>query len=266
MKIVLVAQRAELRNHIRDHFVPQGSEIIQYWNPIKAMDNIDEIEPDLVLFSALDFPRHWKPFLVFLRGSRDRDSTVFVLLKGDNFPYEEASKAHHLGANGIVHEDLGNSREIARLKELVARYKDVLEARRERRYIPGPLDRIELMFAHPDTLRMITGVLLDISPSGARFQPDTVEYVADLTPGASLPACSLRAGEKLYQVDTLVVRNGENLHLYFKDVDEETRNNLAAYLSDHLSREVQGAIRDQEGHSRRTGAEPEKSAAPIHKT
>jgi len=31
------------------------------------MDNISEIQPELVLFSAEDYPRHWKIFLKVLR-------------------------------------------------------------------------------------------------------------------------------------------------------------------------------------------------------
>jgi len=256
MKIVLVAERNELRNLVRDHFVPQGSEIIQYWSPIKAMDNIDEIEPDLVLFSALDFPRHWKPFLVYLRNSRDRDSTVFVLLKGDNFPFEEASKAHHLGANGIVHEDLENKREINRLKELVSRYKDILEARRERRYIPGPVDRIAFLFAHPETLRMITGTVEDISAGGLRMLPDVPEFVADLTPGTVLPGCSLRGGEAIYSVDAMIIRNDRYLHVFFKSLPESDRSLVARYLSEHISRELTDAA-----HSR--SSRKEEQSAPA---
>jgi len=245
VKIVLVAQRSELKDHIREYFASQGSEIIQYLNPIKAMDNIDEIEPDLVLFSALDFPRHWKPFLVYLRSSRDRDSTVFVLLKGDNFPFEEASKAHHLGANGIVHEDLENRREIGRLKDLVSRYKDIMEARRERRYIPGPDDRIAFLFSHPDTLRMITGTVEDISGGGLKLEPDVPEFVADIMPGTLLPVCSLRVGDQIYSVNSMVIRNDGNVHIFFNALPETDRASITRYLSDHVTRELHTAARSR---------------------
>lgn len=241
MKIVVIAERPEIKDHIRSHFGAQGSEIIQYWNPIKAMDNIDEIEPDLVLFSALDFPRHWKPFLVFLRSSRGRDSTVFVLLKGDNFPFEEASKAHHLGANGIVHEDLENRKELNRLKDLVSRYKDVLESRKEKRHVPDDADRIAFMFAHPDTLRMVTGTVGDISTTGIRFTANVPDYVVDLGPGTSLPACSLRVGDEVISIDCMVVRNERSLHLFFKEMDNANRTLLAAYLDRHGNRALEKA-------------------------
>ena len=44
MKILLVSERDELKSYIRRNFMPRGAEIIQYYNPIKAMDNLDELE------------------------------------------------------------------------------------------------------------------------------------------------------------------------------------------------------------------------------
>jgi len=41
MKILLVSERDELREFIKRNFIPRGAEIIQYYNPIKAMDNLD---------------------------------------------------------------------------------------------------------------------------------------------------------------------------------------------------------------------------------
>ena len=72
MKILLVSERDELRDHIRRNFMPRGAEIIQYYNPIKAMDNLDEVDPEVVLFSAQDFPRHWKPFLCYCPSSKEQ--------------------------------------------------------------------------------------------------------------------------------------------------------------------------------------------------
>src|SRR6056297_1331296 len=142
MKILLVSERDELKGYIRRNFMPRGAEIIQYYNPIKAMDNLDEIDPDVVLFSAQDFPRHWKPFLIFLRDSRAREQCVFVVLTGGEFDHEEADKAQALQVNGIVDERLQDRRELARLKDLVNRYRDIGDARGERRLVPTQTDRV----------------------------------------------------------------------------------------------------------------------------
>ena len=67
MKLLLVLSSDETYNHI-SHFVkPLGFELIRYNHILKAMDNIDEIEPAAIIISARDFPRHWKIMVQFVR-------------------------------------------------------------------------------------------------------------------------------------------------------------------------------------------------------
>ena len=57
MKILLVSERDELHEFIKRNFIPRGAEIIQYYNPIKAMDNLDEVDPEILeAFSKLGIP------------------------------------------------------------------------------------------------------------------------------------------------------------------------------------------------------------------
>lgn len=240
MKIVLVSERESLRKHITTHFHPQGLEIIQYWNPIKAMDNLEEIDPDVVLFSAKDFPRHWKPFLTFLRSIRDRDQVVFVVLKGDDFDAEEASKAQHIGANGLVHENLEDRSELGRLREIVVRYKDINEVRKEKRYVPDENDRVGFLFCHPVTLQAVSGAVDDISNYGLRFRPEQPELVQDIQPGTRVPGCSLRIGDEILSLSCEVVRNDQALSLSFAGLNEEEEERIGRYLRQHINRELEG--------------------------
>ncbi|MFW5802131.1 MAG: hypothetical protein ACOCVC_08850, partial [Spirochaeta sp.] len=41
--------------------------ILHYGDPLKAMDNLQELKPNILIVSAHDFPRHWKPLHVLLR-------------------------------------------------------------------------------------------------------------------------------------------------------------------------------------------------------
>lgn len=239
MKIILVSERESLREHITTHFHPQGLEIIQYWNPIKGMDNLEEIDPDVVLFSSNDFPRHWKPFLNFLRTIRNRDETVFVVLKGDDFDAEEATKAQHLGANGIVHENLEDRQELGRLREIVARYKEIDEVRKEKRYVPDQNDRVGFLFCHPITLQAVAGSIDDISNFGLRFQPEQPELVQDIESRTRVPGCSLRIGEEILTLTCEVVRNEQALSLQFVGLSSETEDRIGRYLKQHISRELE---------------------------
>ena len=59
MKLLVVAQREDLKNLIAYHLKPLGFEIVYYSDPVKLIDNVDELDPDMILFNAVDFPRHW---------------------------------------------------------------------------------------------------------------------------------------------------------------------------------------------------------------
>ncbi|MDR1588437.1 MAG: hypothetical protein LBS57_13370, partial [Treponema sp.] len=50
---------AEGRGIAGDNQLSIPIEIIHYSQALKAMDNIEEINPDAIIISACDFPRHW---------------------------------------------------------------------------------------------------------------------------------------------------------------------------------------------------------------
>ncbi|MGL4986391.1 MAG: hypothetical protein ACRC5H_04540 [Treponemataceae bacterium] len=43
----------------------EGS-LINYTSPIKLLDNFDEIQPEVIIINAQEFPRHWKVIVQFL--------------------------------------------------------------------------------------------------------------------------------------------------------------------------------------------------------
>lgn len=253
MRIILVAEREELGKHIRHHFHPQGTELIQYANPIKAMDNIDEIDPDVVLFSAVDYPRHWKTFLNFLRGTSSRERVVFVLLTRDDLSYEEASKAQHLGVNGIVGENLEDRRELGRLRELVARYKEVIESRQDKRYVPGEAETVTFTFSHPTTLQAVLGSVEDISATGLRFRPDSTAAIQDLEPDARLEICTLRVGRDFVSPVCRIVRNRGSIGLKFEALQDSDREAINSYLMNRTQRELERRYHSNQTESARYG-------------
>ncbi|MFP4385109.1 MAG: PilZ domain-containing protein [Spirochaetia bacterium] len=238
MKILLIAEREMLRDYINLHFRPHGSEIIQYWNPIKAMDNLEEVSPDLVLFSAQDYPRHWKPFLTFLRNEISKNETVFILLKGDNLTLEEASKANHLGVNGIVHENLDDAEELIRLKKLVERYKDIAEDRRSDRIVPTKVDRITFSYFRVDDLTLVTGTVRDISSGGVSFEPIDPAATTGMETGRLFRGCTLRVGEKLLSIDCKLVKNNRQQHFMFSNLSKDDLDDIKSYLEQHTIRQI----------------------------
>lgn len=83
MKAMLVIEKDSIKHKVVEHLAPQGFVFIHYTNPLKAMDNIDEVAPEIVLFSAADYPRHWKPFLQLFRQGSDAEENPLSFFGGN---------------------------------------------------------------------------------------------------------------------------------------------------------------------------------------
>jgi hypothetical protein len=203
------------------------------------MDNVEEIDPDLVIFSAEDFPRHWKPFIRILRAVRSKEDSVFVLLRGPSFPSEEASKATALGVNGIVSSNLAEEEHIRNLEDIFNRYNIVDDSRIDRR-IPGKYAKeIDFAFTHPDEDSLVTGIITDISLGGLSIDPDTPHITASIPEGTILDECSLSIYEEVFTVRTKLIRNNRLMAFTFLDLQEEPRAALVEYL-DRLKTHMRG--------------------------
>ncbi len=242
MKALLLVENDRIAEIIRFYLRPLGFEVLRYRNPVKAIDNLDEIEPDAVVISARDFPRHWKIVAQAIRAVRDKTECVIVLLKGELFPFEEAAKAAHLGINGVVKDDLDDRREQGHFQRLLKRYVTVEESRASDRIAPSPWDRLDFMFAHPKTLVPVGGRLETVSSSGLSFIPDSAALVADLEAGEEIDDCSMRVGDRILSLSCKIVRADRVLGLSISRIDEIDRKTLEDYLASCPEREMRAIM------------------------
>ncbi len=248
MKALLLIESDRIAEIARFYLRPLGFETIRYRNPVKAIDNLEELAPDAVIVSARDFPRHWKVIAEVLRSERGKEDCVIVLLKGDSFPLEEAAKAVHIGVNGVVKDDLDDRREQGRFQALLKRYKAIDEERAADRIQPSAWDRLDFMFAHPSSLVPISGRLETISPTGLSFVPDLPALVADIAREELIEDCSMRVGDRILGLSCRVVRAGRVLGLEIDGIEEEDRQALAEYVATCPEREMK-AILDRGGQA-----------------
>jgi hypothetical protein len=243
MIALLIIESDKIGDLVTIYLKPLGFDVVRYTNPLKALDNLDEIHPHVIVCSAQDFPRHWKPIIQVLREKRSKEDAVFILLKGQEFSFDEASKALHLGVNGAVREDLEDPRERSRFQKLIARYIGLDDQRRTDRYIPVPGDRLAFMFTHPGNSCLVMGKIEDISESGMNFKPDNRETTADLETGITLRECSLRIGESIITLNCSVARNNLLLGLRFLDFRGANKALLGAYLRSIPERHLEAAMK-----------------------
>jgi hypothetical protein len=232
MKLLLILGSDETDELISLYVKPLGFELIRYRHVLKAMDNVEEIDPTAIIISARDFPRHWKILVQFVRSQRSKDECPIVILRGENFPLEESSKAFFLGVSGIVAESLETPEEIDRLQAILGRYIPLEERRKSRRFYSGVWNHFGFLIFNPHTGVIVPGEIKNLSATGLSFLPLNPSMTKDITLNMELPECSLRTGGDILSPVCRLVRTGRIISLEFISFPENERETLEKYLEE----------------------------------
>lgn len=233
MKILLVSDSLHSRSYLERELAVQVADVIQYDNPIKAMDNLDEIRPQLVLFSATDYPRHWKPFTRYLRTTFARRETVLALLAPDSFSVDDVAAAEHLDVNAILSNDLSERRTLERIRAIATHYHQARDLRRSARLMPDPQDRVRFAATNPYTVELITGRVLDISSGGLRVAPEGT--IASLDADAAAMTSVLRIGASIYPMTVRVIRNEETLAVEYESLSIDADHAIRTFIEERAT-------------------------------
>ncbi|MDR3311981.1 MAG: hypothetical protein LBS64_02470, partial [Spirochaetaceae bacterium] len=130
----------------------------------KALDNVDEIAPDVVCLSARDFPRHWKFFARYLASPVVQPHPQVILLTGSLFSDEDADQAGTLGITRIIDEAALIAGEYGSLDNFL---EDGIGD-------TGDFGHTACMFIDPAGGGLVTGEVESRTRTSLRFQPDQV--------------------------------------------------------------------------------------------
>ena len=230
MKLLLVLGSDETHKLITHYVKPLGFELIRYSYVQKAMDNIDEIDPQGIIISAKDFPRHWKIMVQFVRYERPREACPIIILKGDNFSLEEASKASFIGVSGIIPEILDKPSEVDRLQGILSRFLPVEEKRRVHRFHAEQWQHFGFVFIHPVNNSLITGEVKTISAGGLSFLPYNASLINYIPLYSEIGECSLRAGDSILSPICRLARTGRIISMEFIFFPEGELDTLTSYI------------------------------------
>ncbi len=170
--------------------------------------------------------------------------TGYAILNGtsDNFEVEEAAKAAHLGANGIVGADLADKKELYRLEELFRRYRPVEDKRTVTRVVPSAEEALVFAFTHPVRRSLVAGKIREISIQGASFKPAPGSVVSDLEAGCRVPVCSLKLADGIVDLSARVTRNRAEMGFQFLDFETDGRSRLLAWIEARSQRALKNAV------------------------
>lgn len=101
MKVVLIAESEDTINEYSAFLEEAGADVITYRWFLKALDNLTEIQPHIIIVSALDFPRHWKTIFTHIEAGAFKNQPLVYLITDPSFTASEKKKAMYLGAQDI---------------------------------------------------------------------------------------------------------------------------------------------------------------------
>lgn len=97
--IALIISDSKHETALLETYIKQiGYDTITYNWFMKALDNLEEISPSLIVLNAVDYPRHWKVLAQYIK---DSFSTKIVLYVQD-ITEEEQKKAEYLNVLGYI--------------------------------------------------------------------------------------------------------------------------------------------------------------------
>jgi len=304
MKVLIVAESEKTVSSLKTLFKKQGSyETITYRLLIKAMDNIEEISPTIIVISAVDYPRHWKIFMQYVNAVYTSLVCDVVLIIDTRFDKTEKDKAEALGVwktlsesklnkfvnsaaigtvdfMDIVNENDGETEVTKKSKKTEDTPKEIQEkiktivnppstvqetsvdekefedaqleqehllsknqkntlgdaflgdddifnsdpfafpeiekkqkSRKKTKETKNALSNVQLLFVHPDTGYLVTGLVQEITDKTIIFKPDNKQSLKTFSDGQLISSASYKNGESIRLIDASVLLVDNTLEL-----------------------------------------------------
>ena len=102
MKALIISDNQEIVDSLQSYLKENNFDIIIYRWLLKALDNIEEIHPDIIFVSACEYPRHWKTLASFVKSGIGGNNIKLFLYDPVPLSEEEVKKAHELGVQALI--------------------------------------------------------------------------------------------------------------------------------------------------------------------
>ncbi len=123
MKALIVADDERAIANISEVLKIAGYDTIIYRWMLKALDNIEEIAPHLIVVSTRDYPRHWKTLAQYSCAGFGDYIPEMILYADESFPEDELKKAEQLHVRGIFYSVEVEG--LDKLREILAKKPDI---------------------------------------------------------------------------------------------------------------------------------------------
>lgn len=206
MKALLIAEDQNTIDSIVPTVKQAGAETIVYRWLLKALDNVEEIAPDVVVISTAEYPRHWKTFVQFTKSGIGGVVPRVILYNSRPMNDDEKEKARSLGVYGMF-----NSLDESGLEEL----KKYLSGKDSEGFLLSGGNKFEFVFSNPKNGSLVTGVVKSYSASKGtmEFACDVPMRVKNLQSGDAISRATFGQNKIYKYVGAKVLSNDKTLEI-----------------------------------------------------
>ena len=168
MKALIISEDEKVYSTLDELLKNAKYDTIIYKWLLKALDNIEEIRPDLIVVSSSEYPRHWKTLVQFVKSGIGGDNVDIYLYEPVPVSQEDEEKAKILGVTGCFSqfEEFAELIKVECEQDVVPEVQDVdakpvegtVVEKEEELSIPNTG---HFMFTHPLTNKFISGKYFD---------------------------------------------------------------------------------------------------------
>lgn len=195
MKALIVSDDSKIINTLDDYFSKNGFNTIIYKWLLKALDNIEEIRPDVVIISSSEYPRHWKILVQFLKSGLGGNKIGIYLYENDELSEENKKKAESLGVNGYI-TSLETS-ELEKTLENINAFFDNNTVPSFEESVPTVNDIEQpisgtghVLFTNPVTKKYVKGTYFDKSEKQITVKLDYIDDIKEISVKSNIPEFS----------------------------------------------------------------------------
>ncbi|GHT49528.1 hypothetical protein FACS1894102_4310 [Spirochaetia bacterium] len=232
MKLLLVMDSADQYDQITGYVKKFGFDTIWYRYVLKAMDNLEEIDPDGIFISAVDFPRHWKTIIAFFRSTHSESESPVVIIHGPTFSDDDSQKARYMNVNCLLPDSF-----VADGTKLDSLYSVLKAALGEKDLMKnveparGRQKQLSMVITNPLTGALVPGKVKKITHFGVVFHSAYLSLLKNIERDTILSSCSLRVGGTIISPACKVVNNGDTLSLDFVSFEQDEKTVLDKFLT-----------------------------------
>ena len=181
MKALIISEDENVYTTLDEILKKASYDTIIYKWLLKALDNIEEIQPDLIVVSSSEYPRHWKTLVQFVKSGIGGDDVQIYLYEPTPVSAEDEEKTRILGVNGCFSEFEEFGKMVLRQaqepqEEVQETQAEALEVQEEEPVVeetavsepveepqeePAVTNTGHFMFTHPGSQKFISGKYFD---------------------------------------------------------------------------------------------------------